>query len=130
MNNKIKIGQLNGKGIFIGNPNRLKPGEYFISLLGKSPTGLYQRTISGFTPIYDQDSLNLQTKSNTTYKGESVTVTADDGYDGLSSFTYNKPALEEKGTITLTEEGTTQIKISDGYDGLDEFTVVVDLGEG
>lgn len=126
--NKFKVGQLNGKGIYIGNPNRVKPGEYFISLLGKVPTGLYQRTITGtFTPIYSQDSLNLQAKSDTTYNGDTVTVTPDSSYDGLSSFSYNKPKLEEKGTVTITQEGTTEIKIGNGFDGLDEFTVVVDL---
>ena len=124
---KKKIGELNGKGIFIGNPNRLKRGEYFIQLLGNLPVGLYQRTISGFIPIYNQDSLNLQTKADGTYHGDPVTVTADDGYDGLSSFTYNTPLLEKKNTITITKQGDTKIEISKGYDGLDEFTVVVDL---
>ena len=48
---KIKIGQINGRNIFIGNPAEVRNGEYFISMNGNIPSGLYVKQGNNLAPV-------------------------------------------------------------------------------
>ena len=132
--NKIKIGAVNGKIIYSGNPSQLKDGEYYIKVTGNNPSGLSVKKGGKLVSVCscgkDQKELNLQEINIlTSYHGKKEELIPSEGYDGISKVTYRKPKLEEKDTVTITKNGVTEIKIGKGYDGLDDITIIVNVQE-
>lgn len=132
--NKIKIGAVNGKIIYSGNPSQLKDGEYYIKVTGNNPSGLFVKKGGKLIPVCscnnEDNELNLQEVNIlTSYHGKKEDMTPSDGYDGISKITYRRPKLEEKDAITITKNGITEIKIGKGYDGLDDITIIVNVEE-
>lgn len=133
--NKTKIGAINGKIIYTGNPQALRDGEYYIQLIANNPTGLFVKKGGKLIPVCDckkeeSKEQNLQEINIlTTYHGKKEELVPSEGYDGISKVTYKKPKLEEKDTITITKNGITEIKVGKGYDGLDDITIIVNVEE-
>ena len=131
---KIKIGAVNGKIIYTGDPKVLKDGEYYIKVTEGNPVGLFVKKGGKMIPVCNCDKeekeLNLQEINIlTTYHGKKEELTPSEGYDGIAKVTYRKPKLEEKDTVTITKNGITEVKISKGYDGLDDVTIIVNVEE-
>lgn len=132
--NKIKIGVVNGKVIYTGNPSALKDGEYYIQITANSPTGLFIKKNGKLVPVCscnkEEKELNLQEINIlTTYHGKKEELVPSEGYDGISKVTYKKPKLEEKDSIKIIKNGITEIKVGKGYDGLDDITIIVNVEE-
>lgn len=132
--NKIKIGAVNGKVIYTGNPQALRDGEYYIQMRENTPVGLFIKKGGKLIPVCscnkEEKELNLQEINIlTTYHGKKEELVSSEGYDGISKVTYKKPKLEEKDTITITKNGITEIKVGKGYDGLDDITIIVNVEE-
>lgn len=132
--NKIKIGAVNGKIIYSGNPSQLKDGEYYIKVTGNIPSGLFVKKGGKLVPVCscskDEKELNMQEINIlTSYHGKKEELVPSEGYDGISKVTYKKPKLEEKDTVTITKNGVTEIKVGKGYDGLDNITIIVNVEE-
>lgn len=131
--NKIKIGAINGKNIYSGNPNSLRDGEYYIQTTSNYIVGLFIKKAGKLIPVCShckekQNEPNLQEISIlTTYHGKEEELTPSEGYDGIGKVIYRKPKLEEKDTITITKNGVTEIEVGRGYDGLDDITVIVNV---
>lgn len=132
---QINVGKLFGKNIFIGNPKNVKNGEYVICLDGKKPVSFNIKIQGELIPILTKtdaiDALDFENLTIlNTYHGDEVEITPSTGYDAIQKVTYNKPKLEEKGTINITENNsTTEVKIGNNFDGLDELTIVVNIPE-
>lgn len=132
--NKIKIGAVNGKIIYAGNPSTLKDGEYYIQVVANKPTGLFVKKGGKLVSVCncnkEEKELNLQEINIlTTYHGKKEELVPSEGYDGISKVTYKKPKLEERDTVTITKNGITEIKVGKGYDGLDDVTIIVNVEE-
>lgn len=72
---------------------------------------------------------NLQEKTLTiTNNGES-TITADEGYDGLSevNLTINVAPNNQTKSITITQNGTTTITPDENYDGLSSVEITTNV---
>lgn len=132
--NKIKIGAVNGKVIYTGNPSMLKDGEYYIKVTEGNPMGLFIKKGGKMIPVCnynkEENELNLQEINIlTTYHGKKEELVPSEGYDGIAKVTYRKPKLEEKDSIKITKNGITEIKVGKGYDGLDDVTIIVNVEE-
>ena len=133
---KIKIGTINGRNIYTGNPAEIKDGEYFISTNGNIPSGFYVKSGKDLKPVCNckqteqakPSEQNLQTvEILANYHGKKETITPEDGYDGIGKVVYKKPRLEEKDTIKITKNGITEVKVGKNYDGLDDITIIVNV---
>lgn len=132
--NKIKIGAVNGKVIYTGNPQALRDGEYYIQMRENTPAGLFIKKGGKLIPVCscnkEEKELNLQEINIlTTYHGKKEELVPSEGYDGISKVTYKKPKLEEKDSIKIIKNGITEIKVGKGYDGLDDITIIVNVEE-
>lgn len=133
--NKIKIGAVNGKIIYTGNPQALRDGEYYIQVVASNPTGLFIKKGGKLIPVCnctkeEPKELNLQEVNIlTTYHGKKEELTPSEGYDGIAKVTYKKPKLEEKDSIKITKNGITEVKVGKGYDGLYDVTIIVNVEE-
>ena len=133
--NKIKIGTIYGKNIYIGNPIQLKNGEYYISTEGRNLSGLFVKMNCELVPVCKCNKTenvvsepNLQDVSILgNLHGKQEKIQPAEGYDGIGTITYRKPKIEEKDTVMIKKDGITEIKVGKGYDGMSDVTVIVNI---
>lgn len=125
-----KIGTINGRNIYTGNPIGLREGDYYISTDGNNPTGLYVKKGNEIIPICNcepKEPVLQDIQIMDSYHGRKQTVNPGNGYDGIGKVSYRKAKLEEKDTVKITENGIYEVKVGEGYDGLDDVTIIVNV---